>query len=135
MFNRDLREYTSSASDMGISAKYPSSLDAEGERKIEVCFSGERAGVYQGVILYSNEGGSVGVGSWIRLNIRGAGLMDIFKNNSLYESGREFLAGKVIDESFGGGLVLLAGGVSFVFLAILLLLLVKLGKIRESEVV
>lgn len=66
--SRNLKDYNLSSENFGIEVT-EEKIFLDKKKETEVCFSGEKAGNFYGVILFESENGYAGVGSWVELNV------------------------------------------------------------------
>lgn len=69
--SRNLRDYNLSREDVNIKVIFPErvSVSANKKKEVEICFNGEKAGIFYGAVLFESEKGYASVGSWINLII------------------------------------------------------------------
>ena len=129
--SKNLGEYDLAPSQLGIlvSNEVYSNSNLNSSR-INVCFTGEKAGTHYGVLLFSLNNLSLGLGSWITLNILG----DEENNNNL-DRVFNLITGNAVSSGFNSeSIVIIAGTLPAVLLLVLLILLMrKKNKINSKR--
>lgn len=91
-FVKDIRKYTLSSSEKGITFKYPKEVYARNRLEFNVCITGDKSGTYYGSLIYSTNR-SAAVGTWIILKVNGDVAED--ENDEGNKSNEESILNKI----------------------------------------
>src|SRR3989344_4553493 len=69
--SKNLVDYVNGSGDFSIEVIYEEVVGLQGKQEVKICFNGERAGNFRGVILARGTNSNSGVGSWVNLKISG----------------------------------------------------------------